>query len=165
MHFSGGGAGGGAAKRKQDTPPHQQQSSPQHQQQQLSPQQQVSPTNNDTIDRKRKSDSSVAPNNGKFLGFVIERLIFLIQKTSPSSRLPTRGGTIVHLHLSTVPSIINKMFRRSRLQELFNLLPKINSNYLQMELLYLTSSILNTTTNFKMQPLNFNKVPTSDFLD
>ena len=147
------------AKRKQDTPSHQQQ--------QLSPQQQVSPTDNDTIDRKRKSDSSVAPNNGKFLGFAIERLIFLIQKTSPSSCLPTRGGTIVHLHLSTVPSIINQIFRRSRLQELFNLLPKINSNsnYLQMELLYLTSSILNTTTNFKMQPLHFNKVPTSDFLD
>ena len=157
MHFSGGGAGGGAAKRKPDTPSHQQQ--------QLSPQQQVSPTDNDTIDRKRKSDSSVAPNNGKFLGFAIERLIFLIQKTSPSSCLPTRGGTIVHLHLSTVPSIINQIFRRSRLQELFNLLPKINSNYLQMELLYLTSSILNTTTNFKMQPLNFNKVPTLGFLD
>ena len=65
-----------SAKRKQDTPCHQQQSSPQHQQQQLSPQQQVSPTNNDTTDRKRKYDSSVAPNNGKFLGFVIERLIF-----------------------------------------------------------------------------------------
>ena len=147
------------AKRKQDTPSHQQQ--------QLSPQQQVSPTDNDTIDRKRKSDSSVAPNNGKFLGFVIERLIFLIQKTSPSSRLPTRGGTIVHLHLSTVPSIINQIFRRSRLQELFNLLPKINSNsnYFQRELLYLTSSILNTTTNFKTQPLHFNKVPISDFLD